>query len=288
MSRIAVLGDLNLDVFVDEARELRPGAEVRGSVHVAAGGSAGTFARVAASFGASVVFLGAVGRDVGADILERSLVDVGVESRLRRSEAPSGVVVAMRRGNERSMICSRGANDDLDAEWIGAHWPDAVDHLHVSGYALLAEGPRAAARRAIELAAISGASVSLNPPPANLIEAFGVARFRAELLGVRWLFPNEEEGRLLAGASAAADIVRRLAEEYEAGAVTLGARGAIAWQGEKVDRSRVERALDVNPTGAGDAYAAGFVVARLDGKPLDVVNRAASAAASRYLGLRRA
>ncbi|MDD5264327.1 MAG: carbohydrate kinase family protein, partial [Candidatus Bipolaricaulis sp.] len=253
-----------------------------------AGGSAGTFARVAASLGARVVFLGAVGRDAAADILERSLVDVGVESRLLRSEAPSGTVVAMRRGNERSMICSRGANDDLDAEWVDAHWPLAVDHLHVSGYALLAEGPRAAARCAIAHAATSGASVSLDPPPASLIEAFGADRFRAELLGVRWLFPNEEEGRLLAGASVAADIVRRLAEDYEAGALTLGAQGAIAWRGKRVDRCRVERTLDVNSTGAGDAYAAGFVVAELNGKPLDAVNQAASAAASRYLGLRRA
>ncbi|MDD5264659.1 MAG: ribokinase, partial [Candidatus Bipolaricaulis sp.] len=61
MSRVVVLGDLNLDVFVSEAPEPRPGAEVRGSVQVVAGGSAGTFARVAAGLGARVVFLGAVG-----------------------------------------------------------------------------------------------------------------------------------------------------------------------------------------------------------------------------------
>ncbi|MCX6094212.1 MAG: carbohydrate kinase family protein [Candidatus Bipolaricaulota bacterium] len=288
MSRIAVLGDLNVDVFVDEARELRPGAEVRGSVQVAAGGSAGTFARVAAGLGARVVFLGAVGRDIAGDLLERSLVDAGVEACLRRGATPTGIVVAIRRGDERSMICSRGANDDLEAGWIDSYWPGYLDHLHVSGYALLAEGPRAAARRAMARAETSGASVSLDPPPANLIEAFGVERFRAELQGVRWLFPNEEEGRLLTGVPAEADIVRRLAEQYEAGALTLGTRGAIAWQAEKVDRCRAERTLDVNPTGAGDAYAAGLVVALLDGKRLDAANRAASAAASRYLSLRGA
>ncbi len=186
------------------------------------------------------------------------------------------------------MICSRGANDDLEAGWIDPHWPDGVDHLHVSGYALLAEGPRAAARRAIALAAAAGVSVSLTPPPANLIEAFGADRFCAELLGVRWLLANEEEGRLLAGASAEADVVRGLAGQYEAGALTLGTRGAIAWRGEEVDRCCAERILDVNPTGAGDAYAAGLAVALLDGRPLDAANRAASAAASRYLSQRRA
>ncbi|MEN6369641.1 MAG: carbohydrate kinase family protein [Thermotogota bacterium] len=285
---MAVLGDLNLDIFVDEAREPRPGAEVRGSVQVAAGGSAGTFARVAGKLGASVVFFGAVGRDIAGDLLKRSLVDAGVEACLRRSASPSGTVVAIRRGDERSMICSRGANDDLEAGWIDSHWVDDVDHLHVSGYALLADGPRAAARRAMELAGTSGVSVSLDPPPANLIEAFGIDRFRAELAGVRWLFPNEEEGRLLSGTPTEADIVRRLAKQYEAGALTLGTRGAIVWRGEKVDRCGVERTLDTNPTGAGDAYAAGLVVALLEGKPLDVANRAASAAASRYLRLRGA
>jgi len=149
MSRILVLGDLNLDILADAAESARAGDEVRGVVRVEAGGSAGTFARVAASLGATVVFLGAVGQDIAGDLLERSLRDAGVEPRLRRVDMPSGAILAIRRGHERSMICSRGANDGLREEWIDRRWFDRADHLHLSGYAILADGQRAAARQAI-------------------------------------------------------------------------------------------------------------------------------------------
>ena len=288
MSRIVVLGDLNLDVCGDGVSDPRPGYEVRGSVRANAGGSAGTFARVAAGLGADVTFFGAVGRDIVGDLLERSLVAAGAEAHLARGASPSGAVVAVRRGNERSMICSRGANDDLDAGWVADGWPPSVDHLHVSGYSFLAEGPRAAARKGIALAGGCGASVSLNLPPANLLAAFGVDRFRPFLQGVDWLFANQGEGELLAGTPATDDTVRVLARQYEAGALTLGAQGAIAWRDGRVDRRGPEAVLDVNPTGAGDAYAAGFVVALLGGGALGAVHRAASRAAFDYLCLRGA
>jgi len=287
MSRIVVLGDLNLDIGIDETPE-RPGSEVRGSVSVAAGGSAGTFAHVAAGLGASVVFLGAVGRDIAGDLLERSLQGAGIEVHLRRTHTPSGAVVAIRRGDERSMVCSRGANDDLEAEWIDPRWLDGAAHLHVSGYALLDGRQRAAARRAIAMAADGGATVSLDPPPANLMATFGVERFRKELARVQWLFPNEDEGRVLSGKTREADVLSVLAERYQAGAWTLGAGGAIAWRGGAIDRCGVKGRLDVNSTGAGDAYAAGFVHAALDGRPLGEVNRAACDAAYHHLHGRRA
>jgi sugar/nucleoside kinase (ribokinase family) len=288
MSRVLVLGDLNLDILADAAESAPAGDEVRGVVRVEAGGSAGTFARVAASLGATVIFLGAVGQDIAGDLLERSLRDAGVEPRLRRVNIPSGAILAIRRGRERSMICSRGANDGLVEEWIDPRWFDRADHLHVSGYALLADGQRAAARRAIAWASAAGASVSLDPPPANLIESFGVNEFREELRGANWLFPNEEEGRTLSGVSDEAAIVHALGEEYEAGALTLGARGAIAWRGGDVDRCAAGLTLDVNPTGAGDAYAAGFVVALLSGASLSRANQAACDAATGYLTRRGA
>jgi len=288
MSRILVLGDLNLDILADAAESARAGDEVRGVVRVEAGGSAGTFARVAASLGATVVFLGAVGQDIAGDLLERSLRDAGVEPRLRRVDMPSGAILAIRRGHERSMICSRGANDGLREEWIDRRWFDRADHLHLSGYAILADGQRAAARQAIAWASAAGASVSLDPPPANLIQSFGVGEFREELRGVNWLFPNEEEGRTLSRVSGDEAVVHTLAEEYEAGALTLGARGAIAWRGDDVDRCAAGLPLDVNPTGAGDAYAAGFVVALLSGEPLARANHAACAAAVAHLASRGA
>ena len=284
MKRILVLGDLNLDVFVRDDTEVAEGAEVRSVVRAQAGGSAGTFARFAAAHGAEVAFIGTVGEDRVGDLLERSLVDAGVIPHLARSSMPSGVIVALHRGSERSMICSRGANDDTSVEAIEPELLEAADHLHVSGYALLSEAQWPAVTRAFALAARGNASLSVDPPPANLIEAFGVARFLDRIPESCWLFPNETEGRILTGETAHDRIVTRLAIRSEAGALTLGASGSLAWHGDERHAQTTSPLESVDTTGAGDAFAGAFVASFVALADLtEAHRRAGNAARTRLL-----
>lgn len=284
--RLLVLGDLNLDIHAEEPVPTACGQETRSIVRVVAGGSAGTFARVAARLGAAVTFLGAVGSDEVGDLLERDLVAHGIRPQLRRVAAPSGAVLALYRGGDRSMICARGANEALDENAVDSALFVGLDHVHVSGYAFLSENQARAARRAIALARDAGIPVSVNAPPASLIEAFGVDLLRRELREVTRLFLNREEGRLLAGRTADEDVVDALAAIHPAGALTLGGDGALAWRGKERSFARPPSRLDADPTGAGDAYAAAFVVSLLAGNPLDAANRSACATAHAHLALR--
>ncbi|MEW5826946.1 MAG: carbohydrate kinase family protein [Candidatus Bipolaricaulota bacterium] len=285
MTRILVLGDLNLDVHVDD-RTIAAGHEVRAAVRVAPGGSAATFARIAAQLGAKVTFFGAVGDDLLGELLERSLDKAGVVPRLARSQLPSGAVVALRRGAERSMICARGANDALSTADLDAADFSGAQLLHVSGYAFLSPSPSAAAQRAIALARAAGARVSVDPPPANLIEAFGLDAMRRLLASADWLFPNESEGRAITGEGRAAQMADALAVRHAHGAVKLGPRGALAWRGEERYRSSPMDPLDVDPTGAGDAFAAGFAVATLAGATLAEATERATSSARDHLAAR--
>jgi ribokinase len=287
MIRLVVLGDLNLDVHVEQGTPIEPGEEVRDLVHVSPGGSAGTFARIASELGADVTFIGAVGDDIAGEMLERSLTAAGVHSKLQRTALPSGVIVALHRGGDRSMICSRGANEALDASKIYPRGFEAIHHLHVSGYALLSDAQRPAARRAIALARDAGASVSVDPPPANLIRQFGIQRFLEEISIASWVFPNEDEGRVLTGTEDLSQIVTLLSSKHEAGALTLGRRGAMAWRGRERATAVVDSPLTIDPTGAGDAYAAAFVVGLLSKLDLQTANAQACDSARRHL-LRRA
>jgi sugar/nucleoside kinase (ribokinase family) len=286
MIRLLVLGDLNLDVHAEEPTPTACGQETRSIVRITPGGSAGTFARVAASLGADVVFLGAVGNDVGGDLLERDLVAHGIRPRLARVAEPTGAVLALHRGGDRSMICARGANEGLDEHAVDPTLFAGLDHLHVSGYAFLSESQARAARRALALAQVAGATTSVNAPPASLIEAFGVEAFLGELREVALLFLNRDEGRLLTGRIQDAAIVDGLAATHPAGALTLGAEGAIAWRGDERSLECPPARLDVDPTGAGDAFAAAFVVYLLAGDALGAANRAACAAAHAHLASR--
>lgn len=283
MSRIVVLGDLNLDIHARFPGTLAPGDEARESITVRPGGSAGTFARTAAQLGASVVFIGAVGSDLIGDLLEASLAQASVVPCLQRTDLPSGAVLAIQQEDDRSMVCSRGANDALTAEWITATLPHDCDHLHVSGYALLSDEQRAAAFRALSLASEYEMTVSIDPPPASLIRSFGVSRFSSSLPDGSWFFPNLSEGQLLSAVTDPQEVVDILAHRFAIGALTLGAEGATAWKGKMRHSQPAEPLASVDTTGAGDVFAATFVVRFLQLDDLEQANVAACHAAAAML-----
>ncbi|MGB2982781.1 MAG: carbohydrate kinase family protein [Candidatus Bipolaricaulia bacterium] len=283
MSRIVVLGDLNLDVHAQHPNNIEPGSEIRSVVRANPGGSAGTFARVAASEGASVTFFGCVGNDLIGDLLVRSLEQSGITPIVARADAPSGTILALEQGSERTMVCSRGANDGLTPESIDRSAFETADHLHVSGYAFLSPNQREAARRAIGLACAGTMTVSVDPPPASLIASFGPDAFLAELEEVSWLFPNFEEGRTLTDRENAEEIVGALAESFQRGAVTLGSSGALAWNGQDRDLHRPPEQVSGDSTGAGDAYAAAFVVSILGGRSISESNARGCAVAGDHI-----
>jgi len=283
MTRVVVLGDLNLDVHAQAAGGVGRGEERRGHVWAAAGGSGGTFARTAAQHGAAVWFIGCVGRDLIGDLLVRSLKDAGVVGLVQRTDRPSGVVLAWGQGDERAMVCSRGANDGILAEALDAAVFEQAAHGHVSGYSFLSPAQRPALERFLLLAKEHGMSVSVDPPPANLIRAHSARRFVEVLPEGAWLFPNLAEGRTLTGVSAPCDIVKRLADRFPVGALTLGPDGAVAWADRERHQEPAERVDTADTTGAGDVFAGAFVASYLVEHGLQGAARIGCAAAAAHL-----
>jgi len=268
MSRIVVLGDLNLDILAALPIQVPVEGEVRGPVQVKPGGSAGNFARTAACKGAAVTFIGCVGDDIAGDLLLRSLQEQGIEVRVKRVDLPTGAIVSLMHEGGKTFLCSRGANDGLDRSWIRDDFFCDVDHLHLSGYSLLSSSQREAARRAIGIARSLNLTISIDPPPANLIRSFGIPAFLGEIADADFLFPNLDEGRALSGEGSEQGIVDALAARFSLGALTLGKDGSCAWHGKERARYASRLSISGDMTGAGDAFAAGFVVSYLDDRDL--------------------
>ena len=97
------------------------------------------------------------------------------------------------------MVPHAGANAGLLPEDVPTELftPDA--HLHLSGYALLNEGSRAAALHAIEAARTAGATVSVDAASAGPITDVGAATFLAWIDGVDALLTNTDEANALTG-----------------------------------------------------------------------------------------
>ena len=160
------------------------------------------------------------------------------------------------------MAPDAGANDALADADLADELLASAEHLHVAGYALLRPGSRPAARAAISRALERGMTVSVDPSSAALLSP----EFLDHAEGAGLLLPNADEAQMLTGESDPERAARALAARFGEVVVTLGAEGALWTDGRESVRAEavpVEAAVD--STGAGDAFAAGLLAARLDG-----------------------
>ena len=249
--RLLTLGDVLLDVVVLLSEPLVPGGDVRATTRAGAGGQAANVAAWAAELGASARCIAKRGDDPAGELVARELAARGVELVVPAVEGATGVVVSVVRDGDRSLASDRGvapslAPDELDAAWL------ACDLLHLSGYALLREPIAETSLLAARLAREQGARVSVDVAAWTEIRGYGPVRFRELLdeLAPDVLFATEAEWELLGGAYLSAPV----------GVLKRGARGCTVFtEDAKLDFAALATEV-VDPTGAGDALAAGFLL----------------------------
>jgi sugar/nucleoside kinase (ribokinase family) len=249
--RIATLGDVLLDLVVLLDEPLAPGGDVPASNRAGAGGQAANVAAWAAELGARARCIAKRGDDLAGGLVARELAAQGVELVGPLVAGATGVVVSLVHDGDRSLVSDRGVAPTLTSEELDAAWLDC-DLLHVSGYALLREPIADAALLAARLARERGARVSVDVAAWNEIRSYGPVQFRGLLdeLAPDVLFATEAEWELLGGAYLTAPL----------GVLKRGARGCTVFSEEaSLDFAAIETDV-VDPTGAGDALAAGFLL----------------------------
>jgi ribokinase len=239
---LVVLGEVMVDVVARASSPLARASDTPAEISFTGGGSGANVAAWAAWLGTPVALVCRIGHDERGRTAVEELRAGGVEVHATiDGERPTGTcVVLVEPDGERTMLPDPGAND------APAALPDGLAgrHLHVSGYSLLRKGARPGALKAIERARAAGMTVSIDPSSWALIRPELIPR--ADLL-----LPNEQEAEVLG--------------ECGDMAVKLGAAGALWTDGDDVVRVPAEPADVVDTTGAGDAFAAGLLAARLAG-----------------------
>jgi ribokinase len=244
---VCTLGDLLLDVIVHLDRALAAGDDVTASTRVCAGGQAANVAAWAAALGARARFVGRRGDDPAGVLVSAELEGRGVEL-AGPVGGRTGVVVALVGDDrDRSMASDRGAAAELRAETLAAEWFRGCDWLHVSGYLLSTDDGAAAGVEAARMARAFGAQVSVDAGSATLVERVGAGRFAA--LGPDLLFATEAEYAALGRSPADATIV-----------VKRGALGCRIVEPSGETELPAQPVTPVDATGAGDAFAAGYLV----------------------------
>jgi sugar/nucleoside kinase (ribokinase family) len=273
-----VAGEKGGMVLVDDQDIAALLAKVGTNVGITPGGSAANATLSATRLGLRSTYLGKIGRDITAEDYLKNFIAVGGDgSRFKRAALPNGRCLSMvTPDGQRTMRTHLGAAMTLSPDEITAADFAGAKHAHIEGYLLFNPS---LADKVIRTARAAGCTISLELAS---FEVVNVARdwILAQLKeGVHAVFANEDEIRALFQSNDSYDAqARRLAGYGGIAAVKIGKDGAWVAKGDALHRIEpVKVAKVVDTTGAGDAWAGGFLYGYLSGFSLAAAGALGSA-----------
>jgi sugar/nucleoside kinase (ribokinase family) len=255
--RVITYGDVIDDIVAIPDGPIRDDTDTPSSISSRPGGSAANTAAWLGSLGADALFVGSVS---AWDVARHTelLAAVGAAADLHGSpELPTGTIVVIVEGERRAMLTERGANTALDPNWVTGSLLAEARVLHITGHTLLNSAGADGIADLITRAHDAGVTVSVAPGSAGFIADYGPSRFLSAVAGADILFPSLEEGRLLTGLESPEDIADAL--DFATVVLTLGASGAIVRHAGGLTGVHAVVVPVTDPTGAGDAFCAGYL-----------------------------
>jgi len=254
---LGAVGDLLEDVVVRLHEQVNHASDTQATVLRRRGGSAANVVEAAVRSGAPARFIGQVGGDGVGQWLTEQLAALGAEVVVRREGRTGTIIVLLDVNGERTMLADRATATELsdpDPAWLtGLHT------LHVPFYSLEIEPLASTSMTLVALAKRRGLTVSIDMSSAAVLERFGVPR---ALSVIRFLKPTV----VLANELEAQVLGEGLRPEQLGGAMVVVKQGADAAILYRAGEAAVEVPAIVVPdvtdtTGAGDAFAAGLLIA---------------------------
>jgi sugar/nucleoside kinase (ribokinase family) len=238
------------------------------------GGSAANSMAGFAAMGGKAAFIGQVAEDQLGLIFEHDMHALGVhfDTPPLVDGPPTGrCLILVTPDGQRTMNTCPGASHELTAQALDRDLIASGSILFLEGYLFGPDKPRAAMMEAIKVAHAAGRRVAFTLSESVCIagrkESFGQM---IDSGGVDLLFCNEDEALQLTGRSDLKSALTDLSIKVSTLVVTKGPAGAIAIEnGVKIEIPAAPVSEVVDTTGAGDLFAAGFLVARCKGASLE-------------------
>ena len=260
MSRFLCIGDAALDVIVKMQTELHVGSDTSSQISMHGGGAAANTATWLANLGHSVYFSCRLGNDAAGRAIAAEFDQWGIEYRKEflTNEKTGVVVVLVNNAGERTMFPDSGANSGIDEKNLP---PLAgFDAAFLSGYSVFNPLSTSGVLRMISMIKAANIPLIFDPASVGTMTSFGRERVLEMLSVMDIAIMNDDEARFIAGKSELNDALESLTSLVPLVVIKTGSSGAIAQlRGDTLLESKTEAIAAIDTTGAGDAFAAGFI-----------------------------
>ncbi|HHW89438.1 MAG TPA: ribokinase [Clostridiales bacterium] len=278
MSKIFVIGSVNMDLVICVDRMPKSGETLSGYGFMTnPGGKGANQAVAAAKMNAATYMVGCVGNDAFGDELQKALDDYGVNTRyLTRADSNSGIAVIIVEKGDNRIILDAGANDKIIKEKV----EQALSQASEQDFCICQlEIPLDIVEHAFCLAKQKGLTTILNPAPA-------VKLGENILRNVDIIVLNETECEILA------DVIPQSQEDYKkvfeffsgynikSVIITLGSKGSVLIEKDNIQYTPAFKVQAIDTTSAGDTYLGAIASELAKGKNLTDAMKTASAASA--------
>ncbi len=240
--------------------ELHLGNDTRTIISTHGGGAAGNTASWLAVLGNDVTMVGRIGNDTAGSAITAEFDALGISyGNIVKEGLHTGVVVCLvDPSGERTMLADNGANAGLDVSDLPAL--DGVDAIYLSGYAPLAPLSREGVLEMVRTINSRGIPIVFDPATVGGMQGVPVEEILSWCALMDTVIMNEEEAIYLSGLSDCESALNFFVELTPRAIIKRGSAGAIGLErGGQIISVTATTSTVVDTTGAGDAFAAGFI-----------------------------
>ena len=240
--------------------ELHLGNDTRTIISTHGGGAAGNTASWLAVLGNDVTMVGRIGNDTAGSAITAEFDALGISyGEIVKEGLHTGVVVCLvDPSGERTMLADNGANAGLEVSDLPAL--DGVDAIYLSGYAPLAPLSRGGVLEMVRTVNSRGIPIVFDPATVGGMQGVPVEEILSWCALMDTVIMNEEEAIYLSGLSDLESALNFFVELTPRAIIKRGSAGAIGLErGGQIISVAATTSAVVDTTGAGDAFAAGFI-----------------------------
>ena len=253
--KIIFVGDVMQDILISHKDEISFGSDTQANIKMQGGGSATNAAVWASTQNLEVGLVARIGDDQTGKIILQELNRPNLNLNLVKTEnvASGSCAILIDATGERTMFPDPGANIFLTSEDVPKDWFNQAEIIHISAYSLLRKNTKNAIGEIIKIAKENGLKTSVDVASSQpLIDNDGFNALK-ELSPWDYLFANKDEAEVLGDVTKIKSLCQNLI-------LKQGSKESL-WITDNSEIKEVpEKVVVKDLIGAGDAFAAGFLV----------------------------